>query len=61
MGGIRRETTEKNIIRVSCVPKLSQIKTRSLLLARSFVSGSNICFSHSKLIIELVYPESEHA
>jgi len=49
------------ISRVSCVPKPSQIKMRGLLLARSLVSGSNIRLSHSKLILESVYPESEYA
>jgi hypothetical protein len=49
------------ISRVSCVPKLSQISTYSFLLARSLVSGSNIRFSYSKLILESVYPDSEMA
>ena len=49
------------ILRVLCVPKLSQIKTRGLLFARSLVSGSNIRLSYSKLILESVYLESEYA
>jgi len=50
-----------NISRVSCVPKPSQINARGFWLARSLVSGSKIRLSHSKLILESVYPDSEHA
>lgn len=47
--------------RVSSVPKLSQISTRGFWLACLLVWGSNTRLSHSKLILESVYPDSEHA
>jgi len=48
------------ISRVSCILKLLQIKTRSLLLAYSLVSGLSVYLGYSKLITELVYIESEY-
>lgn len=49
------------ISRLSWLPNPSQISTCSLLFARSLVWGSKIRFSHSKLILELIYPDSVHA
>lgn len=49
------------ISRVSWVLKPSQISTRCLPFALAFVSGSKIRRSHSRLIFESVYPDSEYA
>jgi hypothetical protein len=49
------------ISRVSWLPKPSQISTRGLPHARSLVWGSKIRFSHSKLILESLYPDALHA
>src|SRR5688572_27186248 len=48
------------ISRVSCVLEPSQISTCGWLLARSLVSGSNMRWSHCKLMYESVYPVLEH-
>ena len=47
--------------RVSCVPKPLQISTCGFWLACPLVWGLNTRLSHSKLILELVYLDSEHA
>lgn len=68
MGYMRGKTTQDDVIlnrnskisRVSCVPKPSHIRTRGLWLARALVCGSNTRLSHSKLIIESVYPDLEY-
>jgi hypothetical protein len=48
-------------LRVSCVSKPSHISTCGFWLACVLVWGSKTRLSHSKLILESVYPDLEHA
>src|SRR5437667_163725 len=46
--------------RGNLTPKPSHISIRGFPLARAFFWGSNTRLSHSKLIMESVYPDSEY-